>query len=316
MARLAAFVPLLVLALTACTGGSTAGRASGRSGATHAISARLTVHVSIDDCTPVMAGPCRPQRRDYTLTCGPVGGSMPDRAAACAALTDLLRPHTYPTGCTGPAPGPSTTHILGTVDRRPFALRLRSDLSWCGGPRSVLRDKWILSAFPCSVSVIHYGGQGPSAYPEWARWAGCPSVIVPNAKPGYVQDAVQTLRSAGLRIRITSIPPITGADASTDGYAITAQTPAAGVAVVPGSVVTLRVGIAANGGPGGVGRPSKVPDLRGMPINVAIGTANAAGLLVNVVPPSRPVDDVRVSAQSIRPGSAVRAGETITLHLA
>ena len=136
------------------------------------VSALLTVRVYLNRCTPVMQGPCS-ARRQYSLTCDPghAGGTMPDPAAACFALTDLAT-HRYNgmSGCEGGTPygGPSTAVVSGLVDHRSYVLDLQSDNSWCGDPpRALLRDYWILSTFPCSIPVTHQAGAGgPAASPH------------------------------------------------------------------------------------------------------------------------------------------------------
>lgn len=107
---------------------------------------------------------------------------MPDPAAACLALGDLYA-HRWSgsSGCGGPPfllYDPASARISGTVNHRRYTLDLQSEDSWCGHtPRSLLRDYWILSTFPCTVTVAHEPEPGaPAAYPAWAHWAGCRSL--------------------------------------------------------------------------------------------------------------------------------------------
>ncbi len=106
----------------------------------------------------------------YTLTCGPAGGTAPNPRAACRAIGDYLKRRGQMDGCAGvlTPPGP-TTVITGTFAHRPFHLRLAAGYSWCGQPRPILRDLWVLSAFPCSTLVLRTGGR----YPAWPRATGC-----------------------------------------------------------------------------------------------------------------------------------------------
>jgi hypothetical protein len=109
----------------------------------------------------------------YTLTCGPPGGTMPDPAAACSAIADYLH-RGKPTGCAGllvlPEAISAFAAITGDFEHRRFKLRL-STASWCGVPRPVMRDFWILSTFPCTTVVTHTGGA--KTYADWARASGC-----------------------------------------------------------------------------------------------------------------------------------------------
>jgi hypothetical protein len=134
----------------------------------------LAITVALRRCTDKM-GLCigRPPLH-YTLTCGPAGGSMPQAAAACAAIADLRRPRADTgRGCVmrGVVVNAATASIHGTFAGAPFALGLTSAGSWCGRPRSVTRDYWILSTFPCSTIVIHEARAEP--YAGWARASGC-----------------------------------------------------------------------------------------------------------------------------------------------
>jgi hypothetical protein len=140
-------------------------------------------------------------------------------------------------------------------------------------------------------------------------------VVVPNVEPGYVQDAEQAIKAAGLRVVIRSVPLISDADASVNGYAIAGQTPAAGLRVPLGTQVVLMLAVSVNGGPGGVGRPGVVPELVGMPVNRAISVAASVGLHVTVPAVQHDVSSDAVTSQSLPPGSPVFPDAVITLTL-
>ena len=102
---------------------------------------------------------------------------------------------------------------------------------------------------------------------------------------------------------------------STNGYAALGISPAPGSRVARGTTVKLKVGLSANGGPGGVGRPGTVPRLIGKPINIALQLSYRAGLHVSVPSPTRPISGLLVSSQSLTAGTPVLADATITLHV-
>lgn len=55
--------------------------------------------------------------RQYTLTCGPAGGTMPDREAACGALADYLKHRSDPGRfCSSLGPGLPKALVTGTFD--------------------------------------------------------------------------------------------------------------------------------------------------------------------------------------------------------
>jgi hypothetical protein len=106
----------------------------------------------------------------YSLTCGPAGGSAPNPQAACHAIADYLRRRDRVGGCAGVLLGHgSTAQISGMYAHRRFHLSLTAGYSWCGQPRPILRDYWVLSTFPCSTLVLRTGGN----YPHWPRATGC-----------------------------------------------------------------------------------------------------------------------------------------------
>jgi Subtilisin inhibitor-like len=62
--------------------------------------------------------------KHWTLTCGPAGGSHPDAAAACAALTQVKSPFAPVSGhvmCPMIASGPQTARITGTWEGKPVS---------------------------------------------------------------------------------------------------------------------------------------------------------------------------------------------------
>lgn len=99
--------------------------------------------------------------RQFTLTCGPAGGTMPDREAACGALADYLKHRSDPGRfCSSLGPGLPKALVTGTFDDHRVHLDL-SSISWCGASDAVMRDYWVLSTFPCSTPVMHYSNQHP-----------------------------------------------------------------------------------------------------------------------------------------------------------
>ena len=138
-------------------------------------------------------------------------------------------------------------------------------------------------------------------------------VIVPGVTPLYVQDGERDISSAGLRTVIASIPPLRDVDGGVNGYSIVRQVPAADTTVPAGSTVRVWVAMSANDGPGGVGPPRSVPDLLGMPVNLAISAATAAGLHVTVPAVHHRLRTDAVSGQSLRPGQDVEPGAVVVL---
>jgi beta-lactam-binding protein with PASTA domain len=160
-----------------------------------------------------------------------------------------------------------------------------------------------------------FGGGPASSLKSSTPTTAARKVVVPRVEPGYVQDAERAIRAAGLRVVILLVPPITGADASVNGYAVVEQIPAPGLSVSEGSTVVLSLGVSINGGPGGVGRPGVVPDLIGMPVNRAMSAVTSVGLHVTVPAVQHQVPSDAVTAQSLTPGSVVVPGAVITLTL-
>jgi beta-lactam-binding protein with PASTA domain len=169
----------------------------------------------------------------------------------------------------------------------------------------------VIASIPLLLSGCLGGGSVESSTPTTAARR----VVVPRVEPGYVQDAARAIRAAGLRVVILSVPPISGADASVNGYAVQSQSPASGSRVPAGSPVVLRIGVSLNAGPGGVGPMGVVPNLVGMPVNVALSAAYMVGLHVTVSGVTHQVPSDAVTAQSIAPDTPVEPDAVITLTL-
>jgi hypothetical protein len=123
----------------------------------------ITVRLGLDTRLPVT--------HRYSLRCNPAGGTMPHADDACAAVADYLRNRSQRSGgCLGFLPHPqASATVVGTfADHR---LRLHIiPFSWCGASRSLMRDYWILSTFPCSTTVFHTGSAHPysrGVAPAW-----------------------------------------------------------------------------------------------------------------------------------------------------
>ena len=121
--------PVAVVAfalMTACTlanpgpGGPTAATPSGGGSG----SSPPTPSATADELTIVVLD-AGDRESTWTLTCDPVGGTHPDPAAACAALTAhataALPPVAKDTMCTDVYGGPETASITGTWVGRPVA---------------------------------------------------------------------------------------------------------------------------------------------------------------------------------------------------
>jgi hypothetical protein len=73
----------------------------------------------------------RPAKVTWTLRCEPTGGTLPTRAAACAALARrgaaTLAPVPAATACTEIYGGPQVALVTGKVDGRRVWVKLRRD---------------------------------------------------------------------------------------------------------------------------------------------------------------------------------------------
>ena len=161
----------VALVLSACLGGereheTTAPASTAGEALRTASRLRIVVRLGLATASPIT--------HRYTLTCDPSSGTMPDPAAACAAIADYLH-HGKPSGpCAGLLVSPdaidAAATIAGRFENRRFRLSLAATVSWCGVSRPVARDFWILSAFPCTTVVTHTGE--PRRYADWARASG------------------------------------------------------------------------------------------------------------------------------------------------
>jgi beta-lactam-binding protein with PASTA domain len=171
----------------------------------------------------------------------------------------------------------------------------------------VTRFYWLAVAVP----LLFSGCFGASS----ASQSSVRSVRVPTVTRTYLNAATRRLHASGLRVVLESVPPLTRADYSDNGYAVDGQSPPAGSMVVAGTTVELRISTSVNAGDGGLGPPGIVPNLVGVPVNRALYMANTAGLLVTVSGVSHPVTSTVVKTQSLSPGAPVAKGQVITLTL-
>ena len=147
----------VALVLSACLGGgrehaTTAPASTAGEALRTASRLRIVVRLGLATSSPIT--------HRYTLTCDPASGTMPDPAAACAAIVDYLHRGKPYGPCAGLLVNPdavdATAAIAGRFENRRFRLRLDAE-SWCGVSRPVARDFWTLSAFPCTTVVTHTG---------------------------------------------------------------------------------------------------------------------------------------------------------------
>jgi hypothetical protein len=194
MVRLAVTLTVVALGASACLGGSASpgtaptGAATGGTTPT-AQPGALTIRVNVNPCTPTMWGPCVSMSRHYSLTCAPAGGTMPNPQAACAAVADYESYVEHGgTLYTCKLVGRTTASavIAGTYAGKHFSLRL-DNTSWCGVSMRVMRDYWALSAFPCSVVVVHT--QSVQPYSKFAADSGCDQALPSPAQFPTLPDA-------------------------------------------------------------------------------------------------------------------------------
>lgn len=228
-----------------------------------------------------------------TLRCSPAGGTVPEPKLACFAIGS--DPGRYfgqaSAGCIGP-----TLRWSVRITRTFRAQHVGRTYDMCDVPEA---RAWTDLGGTNLVGIVS------------AR-----SVErVPAVTPGYVEPAVAALRADGLRVAIPSVPPIQGADASTNGYGVASQDPEPGARVPPGTLVVIRIAVSVNGGPGGLGPPGVVPRLTGIDVNRAISLATSHGLRVTVEPPEHVVGSLAVTGQSIAAGTQVATGDTVILRI-
>ena len=170
MIRLAGLLLMVATLGAACLGGSTAAHSGPPANLRVHVSYFVGQHLVEPAGTPLV-------KHDYTLTCDPAGGTMPDPANACSALSDLARRRGGTCiGLLAVLGERSTAVLAGTFNHRRYRLSIDAGSSWCGQPRPVLHDLWVLSTFPCTVEVVRSAQKGiDTNYPVWPRWAGCTS---------------------------------------------------------------------------------------------------------------------------------------------
>jgi beta-lactam-binding protein with PASTA domain len=142
-------------------------------------------------------------------------------------------------------------------------------------------------------------------------------VSVPALHHMYLDGAVASLRRAGLRPVLRSLPGITAADLSVNGYAVLTQAPRGGTRVRAGSFVLLNVAESVNGGPGGLATSGivLVPQLRGLMVQAAFREGLQAGLRVTVLRFPHRLALLSVRRQTPRAGATVPAGTNLVLAL-
>ena len=130
---------------------------------------------------------------------------------------------------------------------------------------------------------------------------------VPDLVGVQSADAQETLREAGLRANVHTVP------SSQPSGAVVAQNPAAGAEVEEGSAVRLNV--SAGGTPPAPPEPATVPDVVGLAQTDAVRALQDAGLkaAVQLVPSQEPAGDV--VAQAREPGASLERGDTVQINV-
>jgi len=165
------------------------------------------------------------------------------------------------------------------------------------------------------AGLLLVGGSVAGCLASWAD-----GVQVPQVTNRYPAEAATALTAAGLRLRVSAFPGITGADAGINGYAVSAQDPAAGTRVGGGDSVTLTLVVSANGGGGFpplVSDPTKLvrlPSVIGLDPNAAIAQLAPLGVLVDI-PATGERTTLAVTSQTPSAGSQVKQGIHVTLGL-
>jgi beta-lactam-binding protein with PASTA domain len=172
-----------------------------------------------------------------------------------------------------------------------------------------MRRLWPLACLVITAGCLGIGHSAES------RSKPSRPVRVEWVKQLYVEDALARLRFDGLQpaVKVANWVVIENADASTNGYWVYDQRPRAGTLMRTGDTVTLLVGESSNGGLGGVGPLGTTPSLIGKPVNEALRLAVFVGLHVTIVLGHQPLPDMRVTKQSLPPGSPVNRGAVINL---
>jgi beta-lactam-binding protein with PASTA domain len=142
-------------------------------------------------------------------------------------------------------------------------------------------------------------------------------VAVPrSATNAYPAQATAALCNAGLQPIYLTAPTLRHADIGLHGYAVRSISPAPGSEVKAGSVVTVRLILSANGGPGWSGtRPrSVVPNVNGLDANKALGEITTLGLFGTLIA-TTPTGALTVTGETPSAGTTVRGGSTVVLHI-
>jgi beta-lactam-binding protein with PASTA domain len=133
------------------------------------------------------------------------------------------------------------------------------------------------------------------------------TVAVPDVGGAPASDAQATLRDAGLRANLHTVPSTRPAGT------VVAQNPAAGAEVDEGSAVRLNV--SAGGTPPAPPEPASVPDVVGLEQTEAVRALQQAGLeaSVQLVPSEEPQS--RVVAQAREPGASLERGDAVQINV-
>jgi beta-lactam-binding protein with PASTA domain len=139
---------------------------------------------------------------------------------------------------------------------------------------------------------------------------------VPDARLKSPVEATALVEGAGLKAWFPTVPAISGADTGMNGYSIQSQDPAPGTQVDTNSTITLTLIRSGNGG--GIAPTVQarvtVPDVRGLDPNSAVRSLTTLGLIVDI-PPTDGRATLKVTSQSLTPGSSVTQGTHITINL-
>ncbi|HWN22486.1 MAG TPA: PASTA domain-containing protein, partial [Gaiellaceae bacterium] len=130
---------------------------------------------------------------------------------------------------------------------------------------------------------------------------------VPDLVGAQSGEAQETLREAGLRANVQTVP------SAQPGGTVVAQNPAAGTEVDEGSAVRLNV--SAGGTPPAPPEPATVPDVVGLEQTEAVRSLQQAGLKASVqlVPSQEP--EALVVAQAREPGASLERGDTVQINV-
>jgi len=130
---------------------------------------------------------------------------------------------------------------------------------------------------------------------------------VPDLVGAQSAEAQETLREAGLRANVQTVP------SAQPGGTVVAQNPAAGTEVDEGSAVRLNV--SAGGTPPAPPAPATVPDVVGLEQTEAVRSLQQAGLKASVqlVPSQEP--EALVVAQAREPGASLERGDTVQINV-